>query len=99
MAWKKIVGTTDPTNNWATEAILERDKDGEPSKVAKKDKPENLTASEVSKLESIGFVVEDSSKEEAEEYVTNGQPVVGDDIVGSGPSFNTPIPEVTLDKK
>ena len=92
MAYVKMTGTTSPHTSGATEVILERDEEtGEPTKSVRVGEPVDLSEEEQEKLEGMGFVFEESSEQEAQEYQEQqvAAPQVGSDIAGAAPSFGT----------
>lgn len=71
--------------DWTSEIILERDDDGNPSKVISATRPAQLTADDQKKVEDLGYKVSKVSKGEAEEILS--APQVGGDITGAAPVF------------
>jgi hypothetical protein len=63
----KLVGSKNPTVDWTAEVILEKDDEGNVTKSVGFDKPAQLNEDDRNTLESLGYEVESSSKEEAEE--------------------------------
>ncbi len=83
----KLAGTgSNRHTDWTAEVVLEVDKDGNPTKVARAGEPVQLTADDRSKLKELGFEVEQSSKSEADEVEAS---VVGSDVTGQSPIFGT----------
>lgn len=86
MAYVKLVGTTNPTTNWTTEVVLEKDEDGNPTKVVRQGVPVELSKQEQDKLEKdLGLVFEKSSKEEADEAAAAA--AAASDTAGTAPVF------------
>jgi len=86
VGYVKLTGTANRHENWTTEYVLEVDDEtGEPTKVVRAGEPVNLSAGDQKKLEAIGAVFEDSSKEEAEKYEAEAPVQVGADVAASGP--------------
>lgn len=83
MPYKKLVKHSDP-NNWTTEVILARDEDGNVTGSVRAGEPADMSADDWKTIESFGFIVEASSKEEAEQFAV-AQPQVGSDIAGASP--------------
>lgn len=83
----KLVSTTNRHTDWTTEVILEKDENGEPTKVARAGEPVQLTADDRKKLEGLGYTVEQSSKSEADEVSEARSTGVGGDVTGSAPVF------------
>ena len=94
----KLVGHRDSVTNWTTEVVLEVNDAGEPTKVVRVGQPEKLTAEDRQKLESLGFVVESSSAEEAEQ-AAQSQQVPGSDVAGAAPVFGTTAPAETSEEE
>jgi hypothetical protein len=84
MAYVKLVGTKNRHTDWTAEVVVEKDKNGKPSKVLKKDVPVELSADKQKELEAKGYVFEDSSKSEAEKVAEESVSVATDTQV-SGP--------------
>lgn len=62
----KLVGSQNPTTDWTTSVVLERDDEGNVTKEVGVDRPAQLNKDDLDKLKSIGFEVTKSSKDEAE---------------------------------
>jgi hypothetical protein len=94
----KLAGTgSNRHSDWTTEVILEVDKDGNPTKVARAGEPVQLTADDRSKLKELGFEVEQSSKSEADE-VEASSAAVGSDVTGQSPVFGTSASSASFDQ-
>jgi len=75
----KLVGTKNPHTNYSTEARLG-------DKVVRVGEPVELTKEDRDELDRLGFVVETSSKDEAEQ-AEQTRVVAGDDVRGNAPVF------------
>lgn len=94
MGLVKLTGTTNPHENWTSEYILEKDENGEPTKVVRLGEPIDLTKEDREKLEGAGAVFSSSSKEEAKEYAERqAASPVGSDITGAAPMLGAPSSE------
>lgn len=74
--------TSDP-NDGTTGVVLEKDDDGQPTKVVSTGIPVQLNAEDRKKVESLGYTLDSVSKEEAEEAAKRG--AVGGDVAGAAP--------------
>lgn len=89
MGYVKLTGNANRHENWTTEFILEKDEDGNPTKVVEAGVPIELSKDEQSKLEALGATFEDSSAsehKEVEEARASGLQV-GSDVANAGPRF------------
>lgn len=75
----RLVPSENP-QNWTTAVVLERDDDGNPSKVVTTGIPVSLNAEDRKTVEKLGFSTEQVSKEDAEAEATKG---AGDDVAGA----------------
>lgn len=98
MPYVKLVGTKNPNVNWATSVVLERDDDGNVTKEVVSGVPINLESAEQSKVEAMGFVLESSSKDEAEK-VQESTPAAGSDVSGAAPVFGSGAESRASDEK
>jgi len=88
MAYVKLAGTVNRHTDWTTEIILEKDDDGNPTKVVRAGEPVELSKADQDRLEEMGYSFESSSKQEAEEVQQRqAQQLVGADVSQSGPLF------------
>jgi hypothetical protein len=86
MSYVKLVGTVNRHTDWTTEIILEKDDDGNPTKVIRAGEPVDLSKEEQDKLEDSGYRFESSSKAEATE-ADEDTTEVGADVASAGPLF------------
>jgi YbbR domain-containing protein len=92
----KLAGTgSNRHTDWTAEVVLEVDKDGNPTKVARAGEPVQLTVDDRSKLKELGFEVEQSSKSEADEVEASS---VGSDVTGQSPVFGTSASSASFDQ-
>lgn len=85
----KVTGSANPSTDWTTEIILEKDDDGVPTKVVTVGQPIALSADDKKTLEGLGYKVESSSKSEAEEVAQEVAQQPGGDVAGAAPQFGT----------
>lgn len=83
----KITGTNNPAESWATEVVLEVNDKGEPTKVFRLGEPAQISATDRDKLKELGFVVDSSSKTEADKVQEEAAQAPGGDVAGGGPVF------------
>lgn len=86
MGYVKIVGHTTPGSEYGG-AVL-RDEDGENPREVKVGEIVNITADQKKWLESRGFEVEESSKDDADKAEAEA-PIVAADVVGTAPVLGT----------
>lgn len=93
----KLVGSTNPQENWLGEVVLARDEEtGEVTKSIKAGVPTTLTADEKKTVERVGGKLESSSKEEAKEAQKSGAALA--DVAGQAPTFTTSDDDGNKDK-
>jgi hypothetical protein len=88
VGYVKAVGTTNRHENWTTGVVVEVDEEtGEPTKVVNQGEPVSLTNEEQKKLEGLGIIFEDSSKEEYDRFNERQEQVqtVGADVAAAAP--------------
>lgn len=87
-------GTSNPTTDWTTSVVLDRDKDGNPSKVIGTSQPSELSADDKKTLKSLGFEVRKATEEDVREAqvravsgatdTSSAAPVLGDGETDQG---------------
>lgn len=85
MAYVKLVGTANRHTDWTTEIVLEKDDEGNPTKVVRAGEPVDLSKADQEKIEDLGYSFESSSKSEAEEVRESAVGPVGTDSSRFGP--------------
>lgn len=85
-----ISGTTSPSTNGTTEVVLEKDDQGQPTKVISTTQACELSESEKEQVEALGVVVKKVSDEEVAELVEEdkGQQA-GSDAASAGPRLGS----------
>lgn len=94
MGYAKLVGTGNRHVDWTTEVVLERDDEGNVTKAVRAGEPVELSAEEQKGLEERGFVFEDSSKKEADEFEEREAQRPATDTTGTGPVFGGEVDQV-----
>ncbi len=94
----KLAGSKNPTTDWTAEVILEKDDDGNVTKSVGANKPAQLSQEDRDKLEALGYEVESSSKQEADEAEQQAV-VASSSQLGTAPlvgdqSQNQPVSDV-----
>jgi hypothetical protein len=78
----RVSGTENPTVDWTSEVVLERDSDGNPSKVVSATSAVELSKANRDTLDDLGVKVEKVSAEKAAEMATT---TVGADVAAAAP--------------
>ena len=81
----RLVGSDNPTDG-TTSVVLERDEDGNVTKEATA-AGSALSAEDKEKVESLGYTLEQVSKEDAEQAAASQ---AGSDVAGAAPTFDEP---------
>lgn len=80
-----ISGTTNPSTNGTSEVVLEKDDQGQPSKVISTNQAAELTKADKDLLEGLGVKVQKVTADEAAELETEAAQEVGSDSAAAGP--------------
>lgn len=94
MTYVKLASTTNRHENWTAGFILEKDSNGDPTKIAELNVPIDLSVEEIAKLESLGAQFATSSAEEAKAYqarLAQAVVVVGSDVAAAAPVIAAPV--------
>lgn len=96
----KLVASENPSTDGTSEVILEKDEDGNTVKSVGVNKPAQLTQDDRDKLEALGYEVESSSKEEADEAeeaaVVSSSALASAPLIGRAPQ-NQAVPAASDD--
>lgn len=98
----KLSGSKNPTTDWTAEVILERNDEGEVSKVVGATRPAQLNSGDLDKLKDRGYEVTKVSKDEAEEAVQQAaapEALGAAPLIGSGTNPGESKPDTKNDKK
>jgi hypothetical protein len=83
----RVVGTENPTVDWTTEVVLDRDEDGKPTKVVGATQPAELSKGDLDRLKDLGINVEKVTAEQARAIAEGNQ--VGSDVAAGAPRLST----------